>query len=230
MDPFTRKTKMKQFNRVRISQPLDTKPQTKVINLPHNTIFYICFPTSKLNNLYFLNISHNFIRRIFKNCFANHINLISVDLSYNQIFCLEPLSFNNITTIVNINLRNNDLNSIPKHAFFNLKGINILNLKYNPLHKIINQMFVRLSINLIQTLNYQICCIASSKTICTAQKPWHSTCFAKFSILSMKIVFILMSICIILTNLLCLIWNIFVIQKHYSLNRIRRAHDRSAGP
>ena len=209
---------------------LFTKPETKIINLPHNAVDRICFPNSKSNNLYSLNMSYNFITKIFKNCFANYTKFIAIDLSYNQIFYLQPLSFNNITTLININLRNNDLNSIPKYTFFNMKGINVLNLKNNPLHRIMNQIFVRLSINLIQTLKYQICCIASSKTVCTAQKPWHSTCFDKLSILSMKVVFILMSACVILTNLVCLIWNILVIQKHYSLNRIQRVHDRSAGP
>ena len=56
-------------------------------------------------------------------------------------------------------------------------------------------------INEIITENYHLCCISPDKTLCTAHKLWYISCSDILPKMSMKVIYISVSILVILLNL-----------------------------
>ena len=94
-------------------------------------------------------------------------------------------------------MSNNPLLNIPETDLHKLKLFHILNVS---LIEIDVKALHESHINVIITNIYHLCCISSGKTLYSAQKPWYISCSDTLPKLSMKVIYISVSILVILIN------------------------------
>lgn len=99
---------------------------------------------SNLNQLVYLDLSHNEITEIRANTFANLVNLKHLNLSSNHINILIEGSFLGLNHLKELRLDWNQIKVIPARYFSNLHNLKSLDLRCNPLEMSVGHIFVGL--------------------------------------------------------------------------------------
>ena len=103
------KSKIHYFNTL-----LDSiKQSTVIIRMPNNNIkdmFQFC----SLRNILLLDLGHNYLTRLLKNCFSSFHLLRSISVDNNCIEFIEKGALQNITTLKFLNISRNPLYSLPQ--------------------------------------------------------------------------------------------------------------------
>ena len=190
-------------------------PNVTIVKLSRNCLVQICFLTSR--NLLLFDLGFNCLKIIFRNCFTSLWLLRALHLNDNYIGSVEPGSFYNLSNLRYLNLSNNPLINLPENVFKTLSKLKLfyaVNVSLTDIHiKSLHDSDVKLVI----TSDYHLCCIAASKTLCQAHKPWYISCSDILPEDKMKVLYISVS------NLT--IWlNIMSILIHYLTKKSNNAY------
>ena len=174
--------------------------------LPQNNIDVICH-LLHLKYLLLLQLRSNYIVEIHPNCFKDSIFLKTLDLGENIVTYLNAYSFHNLSYLIALNLSNNPLPFVPSKCFSHLISLKILFIQ--SFNKIDLNPFSRSVVNVIISSNYQISCVAPPDSVCTSYPPWYISCSALLPTNTLKLVYILVSILIVSSNVASLMTQIF---------------------
>ena len=133
-------------------------------------------------------------------------------MTNNSLSDIQPKAFNNLQKLFLVDLSLNNVNTLPKGAFTNVMHLIILILHGNPLKDIHYNMFIGISLDIVHSNNFQICCIANSQLLCTKPKLSYYYC-------GNLLINYILSICFIIATLLILFSNcmlLFFLFKYYN--------------
>ncbi len=183
-----------------------------VVKLSNNHITTICGINVK--KIIYFNLETNDIEHLYKQCMKTLIQLQILEIDDNKITCIEVGSFHKLHNLKYLNLSNNPLSYLPENMMSNsvkLKLLFIMNTSLNSIHP---DTLYGLSVNVIITDDYRLCCVACNKTTCPAYKPWHISCDNILPRYGMKVFFISMSVAVVLLNILSVASCCFPGQSH----------------
>ena len=123
-----------------------------------------------------LDLGFNSLGQIQKNCFASLWLLQTLIVNDNQINFIETGSFYNLTNLKLINLSNNPLIKQSQSIFktsvqlklFYVTNVNFMDIDIHAIQE--------LSVKVIITTDYHLCCISSKDSVCPTHKPWYISC------------------------------------------------------
>ena len=171
-----------------------------IVNIAHNSIHQICGSLKESTLLTMLDLSHNLVEKLTRKCFSGHRHIRKLILTNNSLSDIQPKAFNNLQKLFLVDLSLNNLNTLPIGAFTNVVHLIILILHSNPLKDIHYNMFIGISLDIVHSNNFQVCCIANSQFICT--KPKLSYYYCGNLLINYQL-----SICFMITTLLILFAN-----------------------
>ena len=187
---------------------LDKAKFLAVLNVSHNSITSICDSVHKLNKLKIIDVSSNYISQISSRCFSGFEKLHLIRFSRNKLIHILEELFYNLDEIASLDVSQNELNVISKNSFHNVTRILRLILFGNPLATIDSNIFAGLYVSNVITDSFQICCITSRETFCSADKPLHISCSTLLPDLSVKVATVSISLSILTLNVLSILINI----------------------
>nr|AVK72342.1 slit1 protein [Meara stichopi] len=121
-------------NRDIIKLSMEVEPDTKHMYMQHNMIQAIPLELNSLNQLVFLDLSHNYITKVFSGSISNLPNLTTIILSDNKITCIEPGAFHGLYALKILVLNNNNISAVSDESFRHLTSLTHLAINNNPLH------------------------------------------------------------------------------------------------
>ena len=184
----------------------DTMQMPKYIDIFINATFVKAF-NSKLTDIcsvthfkkcLVLNLGNNLIQTVHKKCLDILSQLLSLDLSLNNINIIEKRSFSGLFMLRFVNFSCNPLMALP--ILFSNITLSVLHIATTGIQHIDIHAFSNVKIRMIVTNDHHICCIAPSNSVCLAHKPWYISCTDILPNLTMKILFKIISISILLLN------------------------------
>ncbi len=149
-----------------------------------------------------LSVQQNIFHTVETNCFNGCLDLKNIKLMKNKIQFLAPLSFANLSSLELLNISYNLLSNVPSNSFLNLPTLKMFSLLGNELTDIKINAFEQLNLDVLETLDYHICCLVSSSTHCNATRPWYISCSDLLPNISLRATFITMSIFVIVLNII----------------------------
>ena len=186
-----------------------------LVKLPRNCLKEIC-QILPFRGFLLFDLGYNCLKRIFKYCFASLWLLQSLSINDNQITFIETKSFHNISQLKFLNLSNNSLHILPDAFFitshlFKLFYILNVSLTYTS-----SDTFRKITVDVIITNDYNLCCILSKESVCSVHKPWYLSCSDILPKDNMKIFYKSVSSTVILLNAISIsILILFVKQKAF---------------
>ena len=180
-----------------------------MLNLTNNKIRDACDSISHIYSLASLDLSNNFIMTISKGCFMNLSHLHTIYLQVNNLSLAESRSFENLGKVYLIDMSNNKLLFLFKNTFYNIVNIYTLKLQNNLFTDINFDMFSNVPVDVIITNDFHICCISLKDTECTETPPWYSSCSSLLPNIETRLLFSIISLIILSSNLLSLLKNCF---------------------
>ena len=177
---------------------------TKIISITHTSISEcICLDLHINNALLVLILRSNSLQHL---C-TNNFNLLTVcDVSNNSIKSLKRCFFGNNYNLKLLNISMNPIANFEQEAFSNAaKNIHFIifqtNLSSNWHFSLDNNIFLKMtSLKLVVTDHYQICCFLPAQTACSGAMPWFKSCNNLLPNLSLKVLFYIFSLKILILN------------------------------
>ncbi len=154
---------------------------TIVVKITNSNLKHICH----VNDIQVVDVSYklvhatftqNQIKKISKRCFPKLTAVKSLVLQDNKIQTIAAQGLLDQNKIISLNLANNMIAALSQEIFDGLTSLDYLNLNGNNIVQLEMNMFEHLSLSLVHTNNYHICCLVSGATACSAQKPWFVSC------------------------------------------------------
>ena len=176
-----------------------------IVILKYNSIQHICNINYENTVLSFLDLSHNDILRLSTECFSDSKYLRKLSLKNNSVFSIEPKAFSNLPNLFSVDLSINKLNTIQKGIFRKVTNMYILIVYANPFKNIHSEMFSGLSIKIIHSNNFQICCFSIEHSKCTQPTKWYNSCNNLLPNESLRILFLIVSVLVFLANILLIV-------------------------
>ena len=177
------------------------KQYTVIVRMPNNYIKDI-FQFCKLKNILLLDLSHNYLNRLLKNCFSPFHQLRSLSVNDNYIEFIEKGALQNIPALNFLNISNNPLLNLPQNILKQSNNFRTLMLHGFYLSDIDSNAFKDHNVKVILTSDYYVCCISPTNEICTAYKPWYIFCSDILPKYSIKCIFKTTSILILFLNMI----------------------------
>ncbi len=168
--------------------------------------------------LQMLKVYLNFLPVIEKHCFKGSPNLSNIQLGSNNIYRLESEAFNNLRNLKYLNLSDNLLHTFPENVFNIYGQLNIVSLYENKLDHMKVTAFHAVFIGMLETRDFRLCCLTSAATKCHAPPPWYISCTNLLATETLRGLFVVISLCIILFNVTSLI--VFFLQTSNSATKI----------
>ena len=190
-------------NDITFSSVITRSPVVNYLKMRFNNMIMqdICY-CQGCDQLFLFDVAFNSIEIIKKKCFYGYNSLTALNVNNNLIRYIEEQSFTKLPNLKFVNLSNNDILNVPQFIFLNTHKIDIISIKNNPLISIHEHAFQNIQVKLIESTSYQICCIANLKAKCNAKKPWYISCSDLLSTNTKKLIYVLMSFCILFINTL----------------------------
>ncbi len=164
---------------------------------------------------------------------SEHIpqKLIFIDLGFNCIQVIKQHCFQ-VSTLRTVMLDSNCITLVESHSFFAHVNLKFVNLSNNPLHylqaefvvysshmsviiirnislrNIALDAFHNVNVDIIDTTDFHICCVAPPRSICTENIPWYRSCLDLLSDRKMVICFMVVASNILFLNVASMLLNI----------------------
>ena len=123
-----------------------------------------------------LNVTHNRISKILKNCFQVMTVVTSLYVSNNNIWFTESQFFLSLLALRYLDLSNNPILVLPSSLLNNM-SLKLLKLYTQSFVKI-DKKFSSIDVQLIDTNNHHICCSVELVSVCFSARPWFMKCFS----------------------------------------------------
>ncbi len=143
-----------------------------IMNLTSNCIQNICLRDVTGNHIVKFDISNNQVMQLKRNCFLNLTKIRLLSFKSNRIFSVESGTFTNISSPFSLNLENNNISSLIGNIFTNVQNIIVLKIMHNPFLLFDAEIFIKATVNLVITDQYQICAVTPVSVRCNKDKPW----------------------------------------------------------
>ncbi len=175
-------------------------PSLVSITLTNSGLSWGCSLLSCSEKVVSVNFRSNLIKRLVKGCFFGNDEIRNVVLSCNKISQIDDDSFANLKTINSLDLSENPLCQLSTFSNLGLSVINDLFMYGIDCNCIKYTVFDQLSLKILHTDEYHICCLISVKAQCSEAMPWFANCRA---LLSQLLTIVFCSICsvIIILNI-----------------------------
>ena len=171
----------------------------------NNMITSPCYTLSGNKSILSLDLSKNDIHVLLAYCFNNLSRMELLYLNHNHVHTIAKNAFLNVPKMKLLNLSHNSLNYIPPTLFYNLSYFKVLSVVKNPFFLLHSISFRNMEMNILQSDNYRICCIASSAKICTTTKPWYANCKSLLPSYAVRVFMIIIGSLILVLSILSLI-------------------------
>ncbi len=159
--------------------------------------------------LHILDVSFNQIGNTKRKCLRKQHMLNTLLMNNNQIVFVASLSFANLPNLTVLNLSHNPLIEFPSSLFSNSMSVSIVSV-YHMTFKLIDQTALQdQNIEVIETTDYQICCVAPDGVTCTAQLPWFRSCSDLLSWVSLRIFYITISMIVLISNVSSILLHVY---------------------
>ena len=194
------------------------KPGVKYISymqLPGNSLTSIC-PVHYLNYLILLDVGHNYIKYIKQNCFSASKQLKNICLNNNQIINLGKNAFHNLHHLRFLNLSCNPFSDLPATCFSYLLALQVLNLNNIKFTHVQRNSFFSTNVKFIKTSDYKITCVNPVTSFCTSYPPWFVSCPDILPSMSIKTMYINISLLTIGLNILSILLHVLKLHKRIS--------------
>ncbi len=149
------------------------------------------------------------------NCFIPLWTVEIIQLTDSTVCHIEPRSFANLSKLNFLNLSNNEIKNLPMNLFTNSVNLKVLSLKNNQFTTIDIHVFQHLKLELIETTDYHICCVAPVNTRCDTERPWYISCSDLLPNDDMKYTFIVVSLLLLALNICAITFHI--LSKHKNI-------------
>ena len=160
------------------------------------------------------------MKKIENKCFSTKIHLKILTVDNNNIIFVGKYCFYNVSNLKFVNLTNDPINHLHQKFLYFTSSLKLFYIINVALQSISTNTFDNSMIKLIVTDDYHLCCIAPSSTICTAFRPWYISCFDILPLLSMKKIFVSISISILVLNSLSITFQIKTYLSHKTFSII----------
>ena len=170
------------------------------VDLCCNTIALPCNILSGNETILWLDISKNEISVLLPYCFYYLSRLELIYINHNHLHTIHKLAFLILPNLKVVNISYNSLNHIPPKFLYKLFNLKIMSILENSLFLLKSMSFENTKMDILESGDYRICCIASSAKFCTAIKPWYFNCKTLLPTFTMRI-------CIVIVACLILIFN-----------------------
>ena len=185
-------------NVTKVSRILQTLGNhTMFVLLPQTYINDIC-DISHFSNCLKLNLRQNLIQKISKTCLSGLPLLYSIILSENNILIIEELAFHQLFYLKLLNISHNPITVVP--ILFTSSSLFVVHMEKLHIQYIDIDAFTKVTIKVIITRDYHICCMATPNTKCVAHKPWYISCCDILPTYTLKVFFRIISLLIIFLN------------------------------
>ncbi len=188
-----------------ISKMLGKMYQVKMLFITSSNISDICKVASQTKEATQIDYSDNLIRNLDTKCFQHMPHTKGIDLSANQIHKAHHHSFFKVWKLQLVNLARNNLVELEGDILFGSDKLTVLSIRGNLLCGVEKQNFRLISVELLDTNNYQICCIVPQNVKCLATMPWFKSCFSPFAADFRKIIFSIVILILFVTNALSIV-------------------------
>ena len=170
------------------------------VQINGNDIEDICTITN-LKLCIIFDAGNNLIRNIKNKCFAYFGQLNILVLQKNLITSIEKNSFFILYYLKFLDISNNPIRIFYNFLFKNINNFKVLNILNLCLKSLDNTIFDDVSMKIIVTKDYHICCIAPEKIFCSAPKSWYKSCFDILPNSAMKYLYGIVCWSIIILNI-----------------------------
>ena len=177
------------------------------VYLPKNNIKNIC-PLFFLKKLLLLDLQFNYILQIMEKCFSVSIFLRCLRLNNNNIAYLNIYSFHDLHYLRFLDLSSNPFITPPSKCFYGLLSLKVLhfgNIRFKEVHV---TAFTYSNIKIIKTLDHKLSCISLDDTYCTANPPLYIICSDILPGISIKVIYIIVSLSAISLNILSVLLHV----------------------
>ncbi len=124
-----------------------------------------------------LSVPFNDVKILSFRCFSWMPLLTNVNISYNQIFKIEKSSFDKTKNLLFLDVSHNNITHLTQSIFSNHIILQLLNLKGNSINYVSRNFFEMITVKIIQTGSYKVCCISHIYNIaCDAKVEWPHSC------------------------------------------------------
>lgn len=178
-----------------------------LLGIQNTKLENICLMTSGMKWLTLVDASRNNIFSINSGCFSHKAYLMAVDLNTNIISSIKMFAFQNLSNLRSLNLSGNSLTALLSNYFKLCPKLSLLSVQNNSRLELKGfQKGTELHMLNLQTTHYHLCCSLSQLSSCTAKLPWYLSCSSLLANKAMKISTYSISLAVVLTNVLSIIW------------------------
>ncbi len=173
----------------------------KRLYVSSNDVQDICGTANLLTLLISFIADNNSVLSLNESCFSNIRTIQVISLNKNKISVMKQNSFSNLPKVCQIDISENQLYHLYASIFWSVPNIKKISLHGNFFTNIDVDAFKYLhSLTIVNTDDYQICCIKPPKAECTAVCPWYVSCNYLLPDESMVIVLSVVCAVILLLN------------------------------
>ncbi len=200
-----------------------TRRQTTLLNIQHQYVSILhvidshfvdcCVLLTGKPFLAYFNAELNAISEVGKGCVNNLLHLKLLKLNDNKILNIHSNGFVNVSALLFLNVSNNFLKSLPDAFLKGFPSLRIMSIQGNNLNNLEEEMFEGQQLKLIESEKYQVCCFVYLSAGCTTNKPWHVSCRNLLPNVSLSVVFIVIAINTLVTNVISVICQVVSFKK-----------------
>ena len=183
----------------------ETLKSSTFLKINHNEIENVCNGVHYKETI-IIHAAYNSISTVLSNCFVLSKKLKVINLNTNKITTIQAKTFSDLPSLILLNLANNFLMEIHSSVIVNINSLFILSLANNSLKYLSYDSFTDMSLKVILTNDYRVCCILTKNTKCPAKPPWYKSCSNLLPDIYIKITFYCLSLLIITGNITSLLY------------------------
>ncbi len=154
-----------------------------------NNLSSLCDLHLPLKHVVLVDVAHNKIHLLSKNCFQNLKYLKSVKVKRNNLSEVQAKTFNNITNLLMVDLSSNKLINLPSDFIFSSCTVQFLFLHNNSLLETADEMLQLSELKLFSTTLSILCCAVPKNTTCQAQAVCNLPCTQLLAKTAVKVLF-----------------------------------------
>ncbi len=171
-------------------------PRALQLILSRNAIALACgisFPSTVV----LLDLEWNTLQYLSKHCFCSVPELRAVKLGNNKIKVVSPMSFANLSQLRELSLSNNPVAILHANMVQRSGHLKILSIYSINFEEIEINPFAEMGVQVINTTDYHVCCVAQTNSFCTAKILWFKTCSDLLPAVKIKLVYWVVSCLIV---------------------------------
>ena len=167
--------------------------------LKHCKLPELCHLTVNMRNVLSIDVSFNTLHQLPAYCFQYQLKMKLLSLNDNLLDHIYENTFAGLTSLNLLNLSNNNLKKFAASFICESVNLSVLSVLNCSLTEMYGEAF-RGNFKLLEVDTFEICCLLKKETKCTAQIPWYRSCADLLETKSIKMMFYLVSVIILLFN------------------------------